>query len=483
MIQYFLFRLWDWVIDHGLPLAALLIVALLVPRLGRLGVRLMSRQLTKGDEATKTRLALIGALVYMVEAVAFFFIVLLALTNLGVPATGAAIPATVVSAAIGFGAQNVIGDFLAGFFIISERQFGLGDYVSFDGTNTPVEGTVVALTLRATRLRTPSGELVNVPNGTTGVITNFSQEWSRALVDIQIPMKRGESMDVLTRKVEDAAKKAVREPNVARDVTNELEVLPAMELVQPVAAGQPWSVKYRITADVNPARQWAVERAIRSAVANVFWDRMQQAPVFGSSENNDVVDDATAVAPTKISESPKRSTSGGDGPGAPAYSNEESAEVMGASLEDGAEEDPMDKIFERPQYDSKIKNFLSVGGRTRASTTMLIISLFVVGGLALFSANPEGAQAGFLNPARWENREKPAETTETTPPPPTTPTSEQTSENQEQPSQPAEQTTEQPEQQYSPQSSTPRQSSETTRSSEPTPARETAESAAPTATE
>lgn len=77
---------------------------------------------------------------YIIEAIAYFVLVLLALTNIGVPAMGPAVPATVVSAAIGFGAQNIIGDFLAGFFIITEKQFGVGDYVAFQGEARPWRG-------------------------------------------------------------------------------------------------------------------------------------------------------------------------------------------------------------------------------------------------------------------------------------------------------------------------------------------------------
>lgn len=428
-MKFFLYELWGWFIHHGIPLTALVLTAILIPRLGRLAMRMAERQLSKGEEATKTRLALIGALVYVVEAVAFFFIVMVGLTNLGVPAMGAALPATVVSAAIGFGAQNVIGDFLAGFFIISERQFGLGDYVSFDGPSNPVEGTVVAITLRATRLRTPSGEMVNVPNGTTGVITNFSQEWSRAVVDIEIPMKHGESMAELTRGVEQAAQHAVRDPEVAKDVTDQLDVLPAMSLVQPATAGQPWSVQFRITADVNPARQWAVERAIRAAVANEFWERMQHAPAFGPSSS---LSDATAAEQqpsvaseqdTVLTEQARGSEPKDDGPGAPAVSSfdperpgprrDERGDIIDGESEvsDSLDENP----FERHDYDTKIKNILSIGGRTRVSTTLLFIALIFVGGLALASSNPEGGQAGLLNPARWQSTEETTAPKETTP--------------------------------------------------------------------
>lgn len=272
-LKYFLFQMWEWIVNHGIPLTALLLCAILLPRLGRLVIRIIARRFSKGEEATKTRLALIGALVYVVQAIGYFIIIMLALTNLGVPPVGAALPTTVLTAAIGFGSQKIIGDFLAGFFIISERQFGVGDFVSFDGTTGDISGTVVALTLRATKVRTPSGELVTVPNGSAGVITNYSQEWSRAVVNLAIPLQPGESMDDLIRTVETTVHRALKDPSIAHDVRGQIEILPATEIIAPVAAGQPWAVNFRINAEVNPAMQWAVERVVRSALLNAFWDR------------------------------------------------------------------------------------------------------------------------------------------------------------------------------------------------------------------
>ena len=127
MLKYYLFAMWQAIVDHGLPLLGMLLLAILIPRIGRLAVRVIESRLDENQESTKARLALAGALVYVAQAVAFFLLVLAALANVGVPPLGAAIPATVVSAAVGFGAQAIIGDFLAGFFILSEKQFGVGD--------------------------------------------------------------------------------------------------------------------------------------------------------------------------------------------------------------------------------------------------------------------------------------------------------------------------------------------------------------------
>lgn len=458
-LTHYAIKAWEWLIHPGLPLAALAVLAVLIPRIGRLCVRVVAQRLDADEESTKSKLALAGALVYLVEAVVYFIIAIRALTLLGVPAASAAVPATVVSAAIGFGAQNIIGDFLSGVFIITERQFGVGDYVSFEGTNNAVEGTVVALTLRATKLRTASGEMVTVPNGKVGAITNFSQDWSRAFVEIDIPLRPGENIDHLVSQVEKATKRAVSAPDVKPNVTGDVDVMPAIAVVQPQAAGQPWAVTFRVTVDVIPAKQWAVERAIRSAILNTFWERMETVPAspFGAKEASGTSIPHSTVpgaapttaaddsAPTTVfatrqeaSASPQSSPHDGvhstdtsrlsddDDSGTPLDPAEEVAIIRskddgpgaasdGALIvgtEDDDEEDLDSGVFKRYDYSSRFQRWLTFGGRTRVSTTLLFIALAILGLLAAASSNPDDGRAGVLNPAYWSDR--PAKTSEQT---------------------------------------------------------------------
>ena len=468
-LTHYAIKAWEWLIHPGLALAALAVLAVLIPRVGRLCVRVVAQRLDADEESTKSKLALAGALVYLVEAVVYFIIAIRALTLLGVPAASAAVPATVVSAAIGFGAQNIIGDFLSGVFIITERQFGVGDYVSFEGTNNAVEGTVVALTLRATKLRTASGEMVTVPNGKVGAITNFSQDWSRAFVEMDIPLRPGENIDHLVSQVEKATKRAVSAPEIKPNVTGDVDVMPAIAVVQPQAAGQPWAVTFRVTVDVVPAKQWAVERAIRSAMLNTFWERMETVPAspFVANDSpgasaprgtapgaapNTAADDSTptTVFATRQEASASSQSSSHDGvhstdtsrlsdddnSGTPLDPDAEVAIIRskddgpgagsdGALIvgtEDDEEEDLDSGVFKRYDYSSRFQRWLTFGGRTRVSTTLLLISLVVLGLLAAASSNPDDGRAGVLNPSYWSDRPaKTSEQTETPAPEPTQP--------------------------------------------------------------
>ena len=429
-LKYYFYELWSLFVDHGLPLIALLLIGILIPRIGRLAIRIMERRLDEEEEATKARLALTGALVYIVQAIAYFLIIWAALTNIGVPAVGAAVPATIVSAAVGFGAQSIIADFLSGFFILSEKQFGVGDYVSFDGV-TDVEGTVVMLTLRTTKVRTPTGELVTVPNSSAGAVTNYSQEWSRAVVNFDVPVQEGETLPEITRRVRTISEQAIREPSIAVDVNGELEVLPATQLVAPQAAGQSWHVTYRVLVTVNPARQWAVERAIRSALLSEFWDHYNVAdldeiqrpllPVGDNAAAQESVKDASAAGEgSRPDPQPERQTPGADGPdsdgpGKPALPDEEDHEP-----------EPTQGIWRGLETNTKFQKIATIGGRVRASTTGLILALLVVGALALASSNPENADAGWLSPEHWRDSGEAASSSQLSDAPSTNPTPETT---------------------------------------------------------
>jgi moderate conductance mechanosensitive channel len=115
--------------------------------------------------------------------------VVLILDRLGVPATSLVASAAVVGAAVGFGAQQVVRDLIAGFFIIGERQYGFGDVVHIFavGLVEGATGTIEEVALRTTRLRRSDGAVVVVPNGLIVQTTNLSREWARALVDVPLP--------------------------------------------------------------------------------------------------------------------------------------------------------------------------------------------------------------------------------------------------------------------------------------------------------
>ena len=298
--KYILLELWHWIAETGINLALLCAAALLVPRAGRFINRYFERQVarTGSPDEGKTRLALVGAGVYIGEIIAYFLLLLFALQQIGFSLAGAAIPATVVSAAIGFGAQNIIADFLAGFFILTEKQYGVGDYVTFQGNGIDVSGDVIQLTMRATQIRTIEQATISIPNSTARVCINQSNSWSNALVVIPVPLLGSSSAEEVVARSERATRKALAAPEIAPKVQADLQVHPAVDIHPPATVGSPWTVDMRFMVKVEPLSQWMIERAIRLAILNEFWEEYGSAATIDGTLSPSPADpEATAVAP------------------------------------------------------------------------------------------------------------------------------------------------------------------------------------------
>lgn len=283
-ITYLLHKFWVWMVDTGFNLGMLAILLFLVPRAGRLAMRIVEKKvIDQNDKESKTHLAFAGVAVYIAQLIAYFVLFVLILQQLGFSLAGAAIPATAASAAIGLGAQSIIADFLAGFFILSERQFGVGDWVRFEGGAATVEGTVIQITMRATRIRTLAEETVIVPNSKAGVSINSSNYWSKAVCKISVPLLGSRSIYDAIDRAGKAAQTALQQPEVAEKVMGELDVHPNLAVNPPSTVGMPWTADMRFVVQVQPGTQWFVERAIRTEIINEFWREYGSAPTLSGA--------------------------------------------------------------------------------------------------------------------------------------------------------------------------------------------------------
>jgi small-conductance mechanosensitive channel len=176
--------------------------------------------------------------------------------RLGIPLSGFVAPATVAGVALGFGAQRIVQDVLAGFFMVAERQYGFGDLVRLNvsGVATPVTGTVEEVTLRITRVRAADGEVVTTPNGQIAQVINLSRDWARAVIDVPVPA----SADVTAVSAELAQ---VGLDAYADDELHDLLLdPPAVMGVESLDIDQ---FKIRVVARTQPGKQFQVGRALR----------------------------------------------------------------------------------------------------------------------------------------------------------------------------------------------------------------------------
>ncbi|MEJ5928557.1 mechanosensitive ion channel family protein [Corynebacterium sp. H128] len=401
-IEYILEATKNWIITHGLFLGMLVVIGFLIPRVGRRIILGGSQAVDEGTEAAKGRKALIGAMVYIAEAVAYTVLAIAAMKNLGVNLAAAAIPATVVSAAVGFGSQKIIGDLLGGFFIITEKQYGVGDWVKFYGSAATVEGDVVDMTLRATTIRTMNGEEITVPNGEARMCVNSSARWARAVIAIPVPITAGSSISEINARTLAATEDAIAEPEIAEHIRSEVTFQAATAVTPPTAMGLPWTATMRLLIDVAPGKQWLVERAVRAAVLDEWWEDYGER-----ASNTPLVDDQLGESLRHLLDTeefrPIPAAAVSPGGSAPATVNESEALANAAENVDVPREQVMREIVEREDertgVDQHDNGLLSLGGRVRPSTTILLLSLlgFMLLGAMTLSGG-EGHQDGWLAP-------------------------------------------------------------------------------------
>jgi len=215
------------------------------------------------SEAAKHRHVVAEVVTWTVLAVTYVVIAVLVIQRLGVPLAGLVAPAALLSAALGFGLQRFVQDIGAGFFITGERQYGFGDVVriSVAGISEPAVGTVEDVTLRVTRLRTVSGEVITTPNGQIAQVTNFSRDWARAVLDVPVPS----SVDVshVTEILRRVGDEAYRDDRLRRLMLDPPTVM-GVERIEV----DTFSV--RIVARTLPGAQFEVGRELRARVASAF---------------------------------------------------------------------------------------------------------------------------------------------------------------------------------------------------------------------
>jgi small conductance mechanosensitive channel len=215
------------------------------------------------SEAAKHRQVVAQVVTWAVLAVLYVVTAVLIVQHLGVPVAGLVAPAALLSAALGFGLQRFVQDIAAGLFITGERQYGFGDVVriAVSGVSQQVTGTVEDVTLRVTRIRSVSGEVITTPNGQIVQVTNLSRDWARAVIDVPVPSYVDVShvTDILHR--------------VGQDAYND-DRLRKLMLDPPTVMGvekiEVDTFSVRMVARTLPGVQFDVGRELRARVASAF---------------------------------------------------------------------------------------------------------------------------------------------------------------------------------------------------------------------
>jgi len=209
-------------------------------------------------ERRRQRTETIGSVLRSVTSVIIFTIaVAMVLAELGFNLGPVVASAGILGVALGFGAQNLVKDYLNGMFMILEDQYGVGDAVDVGEAS----GIVEAVGLRVTRLRNVDGTVWHVRNGEILRVGNMSQGWSRALLDISVAYDT--DTDRAAEIIKSVADEVWQDEEFSSVVLDEPEVWGVENLgIDGIAI--------RLVVKTAPLEQWRVARELRRRVKTAF---------------------------------------------------------------------------------------------------------------------------------------------------------------------------------------------------------------------
>jgi moderate conductance mechanosensitive channel len=250
----------DWLLSQGIRIALILVAAYLAGMVGRRFIKRIVAQGVKNgskeaiEKRQKTLVSIFsGVLKVSIWAVALMMIVSELGINIGPVLAGAGI----LGVAVGFGAQYVIRDFLAGLFIIIENQYRIGDVVCLDGTC----GLVEDIDLRKTVLRDLDGTIHYIPNGEVKKTSNSSKQFSRINLDIGVSYQA--DLDKVAEVINQVGNELAEDAAWKDSITKAPQFLRVNDFADS-------AIIIKILGETKPLKQWEVTGELRRRIKKAF---------------------------------------------------------------------------------------------------------------------------------------------------------------------------------------------------------------------
>ncbi|MGW0699279.1 mechanosensitive ion channel family protein [Streptomyces sp. NPDC002867] len=264
---------WSTWLNTGLRIALILVVALVLRMLVRRALTKLIERMNRSAQAVegttlggllvnaerrRQRSEAIGS---VLRSIASFVILgtafLMILGAFQIDLAPLLASAGVAGVAIGFGARNLVTDFLSGVFMIMEDQYGVGDSVDAGVAS----GEVIEVGLRVTKLRGDNGEIWYVRNGEIKRIGNLSQGWATAGVDVTV--RSSEDLDQVKAVIGEVADDLAKDEPWNEQLWGPVEVLGLTEVLLE-------SMTFRVSAKTMPGKSFGVERELRWRIKRAF---------------------------------------------------------------------------------------------------------------------------------------------------------------------------------------------------------------------
>ena len=261
-----------WLMGPGVRLIVIGTSAYLITRIAHFLIDSLQIFLVSRDDSPlgllerKKRVETLGQLLRVVATLLVMGVaVLMVLSLFSVDIRPILTGAGIAGLAVGFGAQNLVRDVIAGFFLILEDQVRLGDVVSINGKS----GLVEAIRLRTIVLRGHDGTVHVIPNGVITELSNMTKDFSFAVLDVGIAYE--EDVDAVVEVLRSVAVELRADPVHGPNILEPLEVLG-------VEAFNEASVQLRVRIKTVPIQQWSVGREFRRRIKLAFEARGIEFP-------------------------------------------------------------------------------------------------------------------------------------------------------------------------------------------------------------
>ena len=178
-------------------------------------------------ETGMTRLATLLPLIRNTMAIAIFFLgVMIALGDLGVDIGPLLAGAGIVGIALGFGAQTLVRDVIAGLFFLIDDAFRFGEYID----TGRLKGTVEAISIRSLRLRHQNGQIHTIPFGQIQAVTNFSRDWS--IIKFNLHIAPDSDLELVRKTVKQLGLSLLEDPEIGADFIQPLKMQGVVDVTQ-----------------------------------------------------------------------------------------------------------------------------------------------------------------------------------------------------------------------------------------------------------
>jgi moderate conductance mechanosensitive channel len=272
----------EWFRDVAIGTGIALALALAITIASRMWAHRAQAKANAAEEGHGTgrvlrrRATVIGLIAGTLQIVSWTTLLLVVMAELGVPLGPLFASAGIAGVALGFGAQTVVKDTLAGLFIAMEGQFDVGDVLDLQTEGGLVTGAVEGLTLRVTTVRQFDGTLSTIPNGSIQITSNKTRGWGRAIIDVRValtedPERVRQVLEALfdSMKEQEPLKGWLREPPTVLGVTQLTDTAQVI----------------RAVAETLPNHRLEVERMLRARVAAAITESgIRVPPVAGVAQ-------------------------------------------------------------------------------------------------------------------------------------------------------------------------------------------------------